>query len=215
MKYLPMEAGEFERLLGAVQRTAPGVPAQTSVGLVEAQYEARLKGQSLLQGSATLDVSQSIASAMLMTLDPCNLAIARAQWVTSDGAPAVLGITGDGKLQVLAERSGQMKFDWSLAGQTDAAGGVSFAIALPPSPVNRLRIELPAELTPTVDHGIVSDEGPADPVSTAGDWSWEAGPVAGCDWPRREAKKSGRKPFWPANRPPTTFRSAASSCRSS
>ena len=126
VKYLPMEADEFERLLEAIQRTAPGVPVQTSVGLVEAQYEARLKDQSLLQGSATLDVSQSIASAMLMTLDPCNLAITRAQWVTSDGAPAVLGITGDGKLQVLAERSGQMKFDWSLAGQRDAAGGVSF-----------------------------------------------------------------------------------------
>ena len=120
VKYLPMDAGEFERLLAAIQRTAPGVPAQTSVGLVEAQYEARLlKGQSLLQGSATLDVSPSIASAMLMTLDPCNLAIARAQWVTSDGAPAVLGMTGNGKLQVLAERSGQVKFDWSLAGQRE------------------------------------------------------------------------------------------------
>ena len=83
------------------------MPAQTSIGLVEAQYDARLKGENLLQGSATLNVSQSIARAMLMTLDPCNLAIARAQSVTSDGAPAVLGITGDGKLQVLAERSGK------------------------------------------------------------------------------------------------------------
>ena len=178
VKYLPMEADEFERLLEAIQRTAPGVPAQTSVGLVEAQYDARLKGQSLLQGSATLDVSQSIASAMLMTLDPCNLAIARAQWVTSDGAPAVLGITGDGKLQVLAERSGQMKFDWSLAGQRDAAGGVSFTIALPPSPVNRLRIELPAELAPTVDHGIVTEEGPADPGFHR--WRLELGGRPGC-----------------------------------
>ncbi len=53
------------------------------------------------------------------------------------------------------------------------------------------------------------------PVSTALGSSWEAGPVAGCDWPRREARKSGRKRFWPANRRPTTFRSAASSCRSS
>src|SRR5208283_2531960 len=131
-------------------------------GLVEAQYDARLKGPALLQGSATLEVSQSIASAMLMTLDPCNLAIARAQWVTSDGAPAVLGITGDGKLQVLAERSGQLKFDWSLAGQPDTAGNVNFTVALPPSPVNRLLLVLPAEWTPTVDHGIVSDEGPAD-----------------------------------------------------
>ncbi len=178
VKYLPIEADEFERLLEAIQRTAPGAPAQTSVGLVESQYDARLKGQSLLQGSATLDVSRSIASGVLMTLDPCNLAIARAQWVTSDGAPAVLGITGDGKLQVLAERSGQMKFDWSLAGQRDTAGGVSFAIALPPSPVNRLRIELPNELAPTVDHGIVTDEGPTDPGFHR--WRLDLGGRPGC-----------------------------------
>jgi len=163
VKYLPMEADEFERLLEAIRRTAPGVPVQSSVGLIEAQYDARLMDCSLLQGNATLDVSQSIASAMLMTLDPCNLAIARAQWVTSDGAPAVLGITSDGKLQALAERSGRMKFEWSLIGQRDSAGGAIFNIALPPSPVNRLRIELPTDLTAAVDRGIVTDEGPVDP----------------------------------------------------
>ena len=160
-KYLPIDAAEFERLLAAVQHTTTGAPPQATVGFVAAQYEARLKGQTL-QGSATLDVSPSIASAMLMNLDPCNLAIARAQWVTSDGAPAILGLAGDGKLQLLAERGGQMKLDWSLAGQMDAAGGVNFAIALPPSPVNRMLVELPAGWTPTVDRGIVSDEGPVD-----------------------------------------------------
>ena len=66
---------------------------------------------------------------MFVTLDPCNLAIARAQWVSSNGAPAILGLSGDGKQKVLAERSGLMKFDWSLAGQRDPAGGVSFVIA--------------------------------------------------------------------------------------
>jgi len=162
VKYLPMDAEEFDRLIEAIQKTAPGGPAQSSVGLVEARYEARLKGPALLQGSATLNVSQSIASAMLMTLDPCNLAISRAQWVTSDGDPAVMGLTDNGKLQVLAERSGQMKFDWSLNGRQDSTGGVSFAIALPPSPANRLRVEMPAGLAPTVDHGIVTDEGPVD-----------------------------------------------------
>ena len=181
-KYLPMEAAEFDRLLATIQRTAPGLPAQTSVGLVEAQYDARLKGQSLLQGTATLDVSPSVASGMLMTLDPCNLAIARAQWVTSDGAPAILGMTGDGKLQVLAERAGKMKFDWSLAG-TPAGGsrdaaGASFSIALPPSPVSRLRIELPAELAPAVDYGVVTDEGPIDGGFHR--WRLELGGRPGC-----------------------------------
>ena len=201
VKYLPMEAGEFERLLEAIQRTAPGVPAQTSVGLVEAQYDARLKGESLLQGSATLNVSQSIAGAMLMTLDPCNLAIARAQWVTSDGAPAVLGITGDGKLQVLAERSGQMKFDWSLAGQRDAGGRRELC--------HRLAAES-RESAADRDAGRVDADcrswhrqrrGPHGPrFPPLDDWNWEAGPVAGCDWPRREAKKPGRQRSWPANR---------------
>ncbi len=202
VKYLPMEADEFERLWVAIQRTAPGPLAQTAVGLVEAQYDARLAGQALLQGSATLNVSQSVASAMLMTLDPCNLAIARAQWITSDGAPAVLGITSDGKLQVLAERSGQMKFDWSLVGQRDAAGGASFTLALPPSPVNRLRIELPAELTPTVDHGIVTDEGPTDLGLHR--WRLELGGRSGC---RLRLAKAGSEEA----RPQTTLASQATS----
>jgi len=192
VKYLPMEADEFERMLEAIHRTAPGVPAQRSVGLVEAQYEARLKDHALLQGSATLDVSQSTASAMLMTLDPCNLVIAQAQWVTSEGAPVVLGITGNGKLQVLAERSRRMKFDWSLAGQQDVGGCVSFTLALPPSPVNRLRIELPADLTPTVDHGIVTDEGPTDLGFHR--WRLELGGRPGCRLRLAKAGAAEAKP---------------------
>ena len=162
------------------------------MGLVKAQYNARFEGQSLLQGSATLDVSQSIPSAMLLTLDPCNLAIARPQWVTSDGAPAQVGTTADGKLQVLAERAGQMKFDWSLAGKRDAAGGVSFSIALPPSPVNRLRIVLPIELAPTVDYGIVTEEGPADPGFHR--FRLELGGRPGCRLRLAKAGSQGARP---------------------
>ena len=178
-KYLPIEAGEFERLLAAIGSREQGAGSKASgVGLpapwlVQAQYEGRLKGQTLLQGSATLDVSPAIAGSTLMSLDPCaalgqrlKLAIDRAQWVTSDGAPVALGMSSDGRLQVLAERGGQMKFDWSLAGQEDAAGGVVFDVALPPSPVSCLRIELPAESAPTVDRGVLSDEGPVEKVES-------------------------------------------------
>jgi hypothetical protein len=189
-KYLPVEAGEFERLINAVERTAPAAPGQSSVGLVEAQYDARLKGQNLLTGSARLDVSQSIPSGMLMTLDPCNLAISRAQWITSDGAPAVLGLTGDGKLQVVAERSGQMKFDWSLAGQRDSAGGENFTIGVPPSPVSHMRLELPAELTPVTDLGIVIDDGPADPGFRR--WKIELGGRPGCRLRLAKARDEAR-----------------------
>jgi hypothetical protein len=179
VKYLPMEAAEFERLIEIAQRTAPGGPGQTSVGLVDAQYEGRLTGQNLLKGSARLDVSPSITSSMLMTLSPCNLAISRAQWVTSDGAPAVLGLTADGKLQAVAERSGQMKFDWSLAGQRDASGVATFRIALPPSPLSRLRLDLPAALVPSVDRGIVTDEGPAELGFHR--WKLDLGGRPGCE----------------------------------
>ena len=91
-----------------------------------------------------------------------------------------------------------MKFDWSLAGQRSAAGGVSFAIALPPSPVNRLRIEMPAELAPTVDHGIVSDEGPTDLGFRR--WTLELGGRSGC---RLRLAKAGSD----ESRPPTVLAS--------
>ena len=62
VKYLPIEAEEFEHLIEAVQQTAPGLPGPNSVGLAEAQTKARLKGPAVLQGSATLKVSDSIPS---------------------------------------------------------------------------------------------------------------------------------------------------------
>ncbi len=77
-KYLPMDAREFERLIGQIQRKSTRLPTQSATGFTQSQFECRLNGQSLLQGSGTLDVSPAIASGMLMTLEPCNLAIDRA-----------------------------------------------------------------------------------------------------------------------------------------
>ena len=38
-----------------------------------------------------------------------------------------------------------------------------FAIQLPPCPVIQMRIDLPAELLPSADHGVLTDEGPTEP----------------------------------------------------
>jgi hypothetical protein len=191
VKYLPMDAAEFDRLLGTVQRTAPVLPAQSAAGLVRADYECRLKGQSVLQGSGTLDVSPAVPSSTFLGLDPCNLAIDRAHWITSDGAPAVLGMSSDGSVQFLAERAGQMKFEWSLAGQTGADEGVSFNISLPRCPLSRLRIELPADLVPTPDRGIIAAElaKPAEPGFRR--WCIDLGGCAAC---RLRFAKPGSEP---------------------
>ena len=146
----------------------------------------------------------------LMPLDPCNLAIDRAQWVTSDGAPAVLGMSSDGRLQVLAERGGQMKFDWSLAGQPDAAGGRFLHDRLAAQP-----------LEPPADR--VACRADADSRSrhfdrrrarrngrfAAGRSSWAAGRAAACGLPRTASNQRGGKLSWPGNRPLTISRSAA------
>jgi hypothetical protein len=178
VKYLPMDGREFERLVAQIQRKSARLPTQSAAGFIQSQYECRLSGQSLLQGSGTLEVSSAISGGMLMTLDPCNLAIDHAQWITSDGAPAVIGASSDGHLQVLAERAGQMRFDWSLAGQRDSAGASSFAIQLPPCSVNRMRIDLPADSQPFVDHGVLTEEGPGEPGIRR--WNIELGGWSGC-----------------------------------
>jgi hypothetical protein len=186
VKYLPMDGREFERLVAQIQHKSPRLPTQSAAGIIQSQYECRLSGQSLLQGSGTLEVSPAIAGGMLMTLDPCNLAMDRAQWITSDGAPTVIGASSDGRIQVLAERAGQMRFDWSLAGQRDSTDAASFAIQLPPCPVNRLRIDLPADLLPSVDHGFISDEGAVE----AGNRRWNVELGGRSEFRLRVAKKA-------------------------
>ena len=192
VKYLPMDAREFERRIGQIQRKSTRLPTQSAAGFIQSQFECRLigdpqAGAPLLQGGGTLEVSPSIASGMLMTLEPCNLAIDHAQWITSDGAPAVIGTSSDGHLQVLAERAGQMRFDWSLAGAHDSTDATVFAIQLPPCPVNRMRIDLPAELLPAVDHGVVAEEGTIEPGIRR--WTVELGGWSACRL--RLAKRGG------------------------
>ena len=75
---------------------------------------------------------------------------------------ATLGLGTDDRLGVLVERSGQLSLDWSLVGSSDASGAISYAFELPPCPTNLLVLDLPAEMTPTVDRGELIEESPED-----------------------------------------------------
>jgi hypothetical protein len=160
-KYLPVDAAEFERLLTAARSAGAGTPVEAAVRAAAARYTARLDPDQSLRGEATLEIEQTADHAVMLPLDPCNLAMSRARWLEAGPAPATLGPGYRGDLQTLVEHSGRLRFTWSLAGRRDSAEAVVFAFELPPCPINRLALELPLGLTPSLDRGLLVTSGPA------------------------------------------------------
>lgn len=166
VKYLPIDRAEFERLLAVARTKTSDARASAAARLVTAEYRARLVGDRLAAGQATLEVIHAAEARVSLPLDPCRLAIGKARWATAPpGADqpeaATLGLGVDGRLEVLVERSGRLEFDWSLAGRRDVAGAVGFQIQLPSCPTNRLILDVPEDITPVADQGIVTASGPA------------------------------------------------------
>ncbi|NQU26549.1 MAG: hypothetical protein HQ567_35140, partial [Candidatus Nealsonbacteria bacterium] len=183
-RYLPMEAAEFERLLAVTRATAPDTRPPDAAAWTSCRYQARLAGDRLVDGKATLQVVHSVENPVLLPLDPCGLAVGRARWEApqqtvgepTDGestvgeqTEAVLGLGDDGKLQVLVGRSGGLNLDWSLSGSRDASGEIVFQVELPPSPANRLVLDVPEQLMPWTDVGTVLPAAEDAVLPAAGD----------------------------------------------
>ena len=81
--------------------------------------------------------------------------------VSKSTAPLLLGLGADGKLQAIVDRSGRLRFDWSLAGHRDAADILGFLFEIPSAPANELSLELPEGFTPAVRRGVVVGSEPA------------------------------------------------------
>ncbi|HEX4149322.1 MAG TPA: hypothetical protein VHY20_10055, partial [Pirellulales bacterium] len=161
VRYLPIEAAEFERLV----RAARGLPVETATALAarveRARYSARLDDDLLTAGLATLEIVHAASDAVLLPLAPCNLALAPENRLEEpqDGA---LGTRPDGRLALLVKRSGPLELGWTLRGRRDATGAVEFEIELPRSPDNRFELDLPAQTVPIASVGLVS---PAEDAS--------------------------------------------------
>ena len=186
VKYVPMESREFERLVTVLQSSSPGAQSQMPVRPVRAEYRAQLANPKaaggyaaplssnenwdgappvvlpVLTGDVTLEIAPAVKTPVLVPLDPCNLAVTEAHWADAKSTPAALGLGSDGRLQVLVERSGPLRLEWSLAARRQAAEGMSYHFELPACPVNRLRLDLPEKLAPVVDRGVAMDVGPAE-----------------------------------------------------
>ena len=153
--YLPMEAKDFEQLIGAAHQNDQSAPRATGAQLLHAEYRARLRSPDVLEGEATLSIEHRTTPAVLLTLEPLRLAISQAAWEPGDKRGAVLGRNSDGRVGVMVERSADLKLSWSLRGERGPAGEMTFGLDLPVCPAGHLTIDLPAALVPSVDRGLV------------------------------------------------------------
>ncbi len=157
-EYWPVAAEEFERLLEAARAgTASAGPTRVP-RIAVAEYDTRLVGKRWLEGRATLSVEYTGSEPRLLPLSPWGPALREARWDGEPPTPASVGTGRDGVLAVLVEKSGQLELEWSTtvaAEAVDVSQRTCFSLELPPCPISRLWLTLPAKTVPQVDRGIV------------------------------------------------------------
>ncbi len=126
------------------------------------EYTARLAGDDLLVGEATLHLIRNSNSPGLLNLAPWSLALGTANWQDQSEKPAELGSGPDGRCRVLVEGE-QLRLQWSLRAERTASGGVGFEFEVPSCPTTRLTLDLPEDLELLVDRGIATKgKGPTE-----------------------------------------------------
>lgn len=170
-RYLPIDAAEFEQLIGKARQSGESEPAPLDAQVVQARYSAQLVNDELVDGEGSLDVQCSTKAPVMLSLDPCRMAIESPKWIpraaksaadriNSPSAQsfeaAIVGVGSDGKLALRIERSGTLRFAWSLRGQRETGGGLVFALRLPRCPSSQLELILPTDLVPTVEEAVVT-----------------------------------------------------------
>jgi hypothetical protein len=155
--YMPIRRDKFEQLLAEIESQS-AAPGQLAARIQRAEYTAVLDGAQLINGQAKLDVVHHATDASLLPLAPCNLALGPATWQgDEDGERAAsLGMDPQGALVAIVERSATLQLPWTANGTVNQLREIAFDLALAPSGLNRIQLELPTNLTPTVDRGVVS-----------------------------------------------------------
>jgi hypothetical protein len=155
-RYVPVEKERFDRWVAAAEQRQVGPPGISTPAAVAAEYAARLDGDTLVSGTATLEVRNQSGRSLPLTLEPMAMALAEPQWEGSPPRPASLGVGEDGRVSVRVDASGRLRWKWSLRGTRDADGTLVVPLQLPSCSSNRLSIELPAESTLSAESAIVS-----------------------------------------------------------
>ena len=175
---VPIRREDVESMIQLINRAAQANPSADRVRISSARYRARLGGEQLVAGEAQLQVERLEPPAedspktvdedappgkgdelFLLPLRPMRLAIGAASWhYGEDQEPlaAIVGRDAIGSQVCLVPRPGRLDFSWSLKGRRDSLGELQFDLHLPASPTSQLLLELPANVTPRINRGIVS-----------------------------------------------------------
>jgi hypothetical protein len=89
-------------------------------------------------------------------LTPLGVAISYPYWKETN-TQAVAGSDEQGRPMVLAQREKTLAFAWSAFGVADPFGAVEFSLSLPESPIRRLTLDVPQDLSLEIRGGIVEE----------------------------------------------------------
>ena len=195
-KYLPIDAAEFERLAAAAPYRGAAASSLPAAAITSARYEAKLVGNHLA-GQATLDVVLAGPRRRMLPLEPCNLALGPVTWDAEQprrrqepagpgggrrrGGRARCPIAGrrrrGGRRRRPAGRQGGSQRPVTLRlvlGRSSLSGrrrGVRRSRF--PRTASELWLELPKDLTPAADRGLLVASEPAGPAARR--WHIELG----------------------------------------
>lgn len=168
-RYLPMKREQFERLLrNSMSQQAWGGSALRA-RLSESELTARMNLDGVLMGTGRWVIAGEEPGGIVLPLDPLNLAIRMAVWEANQ-QEADLASDAQERMGLVVNQTGTLRFDWSLRGTRSVLGDIEFSMEMPLAVISRLLLDLPADLQPTVDAGVVTRIGPSpvipDDVST-------------------------------------------------
>ncbi len=152
VRYVPMDRAEFERIVAEMADEATS-PANREGRVEAATYSARLGADGVLRGRGELKVHHASSRGVLLDLGKCDLAIDNATW--EDANDAVLGIGADGRLKLLVERPGTLRFDFTVESESiDGRNVVS--VAIPSGISTQCLLDAPSEIVPNVSIGLIA-----------------------------------------------------------
>lgn len=159
--YRPMKREAFEKEIERINARVSRA-SQSTARITRASYRARLVGAERLDGEATLEVTRTVREPAILSLSPCNVWMGNLHWHDSPSDAVSLGTIATGELLALIERDGSLVFPWSVNGTPAENGNRSFVVSLPKCAVTQLILELPRDVVPKTDRGVVVS---SDPLS--------------------------------------------------